>query len=66
MAHKCPHPKCNKRIPDHLLACRPHWFQLSYPVRKAIWDNYTPGQSMATTSPAYMVALRAAETEWGR
>jgi len=39
MIHRCPHPKCEAKIPDHLFACRPHWFKLSGLARGAIWDT---------------------------
>lgn len=43
-----------------LLACRPHWFALSKPVREAIWA--TVGQS--PLAPDRRAALAAAMEEW--
>lgn len=58
-SHICPHPDCQVRISRRLFACRTHWFQLSSPVRKAIWD--TVGQ-LGTRQR--LDAVKAAREEW--
>lgn len=55
---------CEKRVPDHLLACRYHWHQLPKDLQAAIYDAYEVGQSAATLSPAYEEAYAAAVAFW--
>lgn len=43
-----------------LLACKPHWYQLSKPVRDAIWATV----SLPTLHPDRRAALTAALEEW--
>lgn len=53
--HPCPGPACAERAPFHMLACSPHWFQISIPVRTAIYrmrDQYGQG------SPQHLAACR--------
>jgi len=56
----CPHPSCQQRISRRLFACRTHWFQLSPPVRAAIWG--TVGQQ---GSRERLDVVKAALEEWG-
>jgi hypothetical protein len=58
--HKCPAPRCTLMIRTSLLACRPHWYALSKPVREAIWA--TAGLSIL--HPDRRAALTAAMEEW--
>ena len=37
MRRTCPHPDCKRTIPNHLYACRDHWFTLPEEIRQAIW-----------------------------
>ena len=55
----CPHPDCQQRISRRLFACRIHWFQLSKPVRDAIWA--TVGQPGTRER---VDAVKAATEEW--
>jgi hypothetical protein len=55
----CPHPECQQRISRRLFACRTHWFQLSRPVRAAIYA--TVGQQ---GSRERIDAVKAAMEEW--
>lgn len=40
MSHQCPAPECRKNVPDHMLACRVHWWQLPAPLRARINEEY--------------------------
>jgi hypothetical protein len=60
MSHRCPAPGCQIIVKSAMLACKPHWFQLSKPVREAIWA--TVGKS--TLDPDRRAALTAAMEEW--
>jgi hypothetical protein len=55
----CPHPDCQQRISRRLFACRTHWFQLSRPVRAAI---YTTVGQLGTRER--QDAVKAAMEEW--
>jgi hypothetical protein len=59
---KCPAPKCAVMIRGNLLACRPHWYSLSKPVRDAIWATV----GLPTLHPDRRQALEAALEEWRR
>jgi hypothetical protein len=59
-SHLCPHPGCQARISRRLFACRAHWFQLSRPVRAAIWA--TVGRQGTRER---IDAVKAAMEEWG-
>jgi len=56
----CPHPECQARISRRLFACSRHWFQLSQPVRAAIWA--TVGRQGTRER---IDAVKAAMEEWG-
>lgn len=45
-----------------LLACKPHWYQLSKPVRDAIWAT----AGLPALHPDRRQALEAALEEWRR
>lgn len=66
MSHVCPAPTCTKRVPDHQLACRVHWYALPRSTRNAIWAAYEPGQNAATMSSDYRAALDEATRHWSR
>lgn len=57
---KCPAPGCQNQIGPSLLACRPHWYALSKPVRSAIWATV----GLSPMDPARRGALTAALEEW--
>lgn len=60
MSHRCPAKDCTLVIRDDLLACRPHWYQLSKPVREAIYATV----GLPTLHPDRRAALAAAMEEW--
>lgn len=60
MIHKCPRKGCEVKVPDHLFACRPDWFALSYGTRRAIWAT----AGLHPTEPSRYRAIMAAIAEW--
>lgn len=38
--HDCPGPECAAQVPQHMLACRRHWFQVPRKIRMRVWDAY--------------------------
>lgn len=66
MSHVCANPRCNRRVPDHMLACREHWSELPGALRDRIWANYLPGQDVTTATPAYLEALTECIEFWTR
>lgn len=39
--HECPAPGCEtKKLPERLLACAKHWYQLPADLRAEIWRTY--------------------------
>jgi len=57
--HECPGPGCTRSIPNRMLACRTHWYQVSRPTRDRVWRWYydAPG------SDEHMDAIAAAIAE---
>jgi hypothetical protein len=58
--HRCPAPTCTEQVSDAKLACRPHWYALSKPVRDAIWAT----AKLPLLHPDRRAALAAAREEW--
>lgn len=56
MTHKCPKDGCGIDMPDHLLACRPHWYSIPRPVRYEITYAWKAFQK---TSPVWKVFQKA-------
>ena len=48
MTHPCPAYRCRRTMPDHLLMCKPHWYQVPYHLRLAVWDAYQDGAGVGT------------------
>ncbi len=59
--HDCP-GGCGGQVPRHQLACKPDWFRLPLPLRKAINAAYL---ARARNPTAHRAALRAA-FDWYR
>lgn len=59
---KCPAPGCTLMIRRTLLACKPHWYQLSKSVRDAVWAT----AGLPALHPDRRQALEAALEEWRR
>ncbi len=47
--HECPAKGCSRRIPDHLLMCRNHWFMVPRMMRSAVWAAYDGGAGVGTS-----------------
>lgn len=43
MPHKCPGPGCPVQVPDHMLMCRPHWYQVPAALRSRVWATWRNG-----------------------
>lgn len=57
--HKCPKNGCEVQLPRHLLACRPHWYEVPSELRNAVnmtWRNFH-------NDPNSYLAARAAAVE---
>lgn len=37
--HPCPAEDCDRRVAQHLFACKPCWFRLPYKLRGRVWDT---------------------------
>jgi hypothetical protein len=48
MSHQCPATGCKRNLPDHLLMCKPHWFQVPHHLRRAVWSAYQDGAGVGT------------------
>jgi hypothetical protein len=49
---------CGRRVPLHMLMCRPHWFQVPGHIRDAIWATWLGGAGVL--DPGYQRAVRDA------
>ncbi|HEX5811567.1 MAG TPA: hypothetical protein VFY38_05685 [Pseudonocardia sp.] len=58
--HECP-GGCGTEIPDEMLACRPHWYQLPQDVRDAVWRT----KHLGLTDTRRRNALAAAVAVYG-
>jgi hypothetical protein len=52
---------CALQVPNALLACHTHWFQLSPATRQAVHET----AGMPILAPARRHALEMARNEWG-
>lgn len=60
--HRCPRVGCTvEGLPAHLFACRPDWFALSSPVRRAIYAT----RALPILHPDRQAVFAAAHEEWG-
>ena len=59
--HKCPKDGCTKMMPHDRLACRPHWFSISFATRKRVLFAWAGGRGIADT--AYLEARAVAVAE---
>lgn len=63
--HNCPWPFCSARVDADLWGCKQHWYRVPPNLRRALWEAYRPGQSVATASDEYRAAAAAIDT-WVR
>lgn len=61
MAHHCPRHGCTVTVPDHMFACRSHWFSLPKPIRDEIWRAY---RDQGVGSPELTAAHLSALEHW--
>ena len=64
MTHRCPISTCPVKLPDHLLMCRPHWYQTPRDLRDAVWDAYQNGAGIGSDelAEAQLAAIAAVES----
>jgi len=62
--HQCPYPGCDRRIAYEQLACKPHWFTVSKPIRDRVWRAYR-GSSGDHTN-AIVAAMREMREHYER
>ena len=49
MSHQCPGPRCkHDDVPDEMLACSGHWYQVPVATRKAVWRAWRNGDGAGT------------------
>jgi hypothetical protein len=58
MTHLCPARRCPRMVPDHLLACGPHWRLVPSPLARAVYTAYARGDGIG--SPELIAAQSAA------
>jgi hypothetical protein len=58
VSHICPGPACTVHVADHMLMCRPHWYQVPRMLRSAVWAAWDGGYGAG--SDEHMEAMRAA------
>lgn len=63
--HKCPWPLCTMRVDADLWGCKRHWYLIPPALRRALWEAYRPGQSVATQSDEYRAAAAAIDS-WAK
>lgn len=56
--HECPGPECGKLVPDEMLACPRHWYQVPKPMRDAVYKAWNRGAGAG--SAAHYNAMLAA------
>lgn len=56
--HYCPGPDCDKDVPYDMLACPRHWYQVSKPVRAAVYRAWA--RSAGAGSDEHAAAIEAA------
>lgn len=66
--HDCPATGCGRKIPVARFACPPHWRQLPYKLKAAIYATYRAGQENAPhlVSDEYVAAANEARDYLGR
>ncbi len=48
MSHICPGPDCTAHVADHMLMCRPHWYQVPRALRDEVWATWRNGAGAGT------------------
>lgn len=60
MSNRCAAPGCQETVRPSNLMCLPHWRTVPFPIKQAIYRNYTTGQTATTATPEYLKAMQAA------
>lgn len=61
MSHECPGPLCKTSVPDEMLACSGHWYQVRPATRAAVWRAWQNGAGAGTE--AHNAAIRNAVSQ---
>lgn len=59
--HRCPKRGCRVQLQESIFSCKPHWYDLSEPVRDAIWAT----KNLGLVHPDRQAAIKSAREEWG-
>ncbi len=57
MSHRCPGPECSANVPDDVLACRVHWYQVPRPIRNAVYRAWKRGEGAGSSEHRQAMAL---------
>jgi hypothetical protein len=57
MSHRCPGPDCEAQVPDHMLMCRTHWYQVPRSLRNAVWKAWRDGAGSGTAEHTQAITL---------
>jgi hypothetical protein len=58
VTHECPGPGCAKEAGSSMLMCPACWYQVTEPIRAAVWRTWRRGAGAGT--PAHRAAMTAA------
>lgn len=50
MAHECPGPECKEQIDTDKLACSRHWYQVTLPIRRAVYRAWDGGNGAGSAA----------------
>lgn len=61
MIHTCHADGCTTPVPPRMFMCKPHWWMVPAPIRRAVWAHYRPGQEVRKDpTPEYLEITREA------
>jgi hypothetical protein len=60
--HECPAPGCEKRVPQHMLACRRHYHELPKVLRGKLYQAWDGG--LGYGSEEHREAIRECRAFW--
>jgi hypothetical protein len=62
--HNCPGPgrhEPDRPVPEHMLACGRHWYQVDGPTRTAVWAAWDEGRGRGTSQHRRAIAAAIAQ-----
>jgi hypothetical protein len=59
--HTCPGPGCKRQVPQHMLMCRNHWYQVPRDLRSDVWNAWQDGAGAGTIehTEAILAAIKS-------